>query len=151
MKALVFSDSHGYINTMIKAVEEHGDAALLIHAGDVSRDIDNLLAVYPNLKIETVAGNNEFFCTLPSDRVFEFGGKRIFLTHGHKYGVKGSLARLKMRAAELGADICIFGHTHTRHLSEENGIYFLNPGAAYRGFAVLTVDNGQIEITEKDS
>lgn len=150
MKALVFSDSHGYINPIIRAVEEHSDASLVIHAGDVLRDVDNLLAVYPNLKVETVAGNNEFFGNAPSDRLFEFGGKRIFLTHGHKYGVKGSLARLKMRAKELGADICIFGHTHTRHISEENGIYFLNPGAAYRGFLVLTVDGNKISVEEAD-
>ena len=150
MKALVFSDSHGYINSIINAIKDHSDASLIIHAGDVSRDVDDLLAIFPSLKIETVAGNNEFFCTLPLDRIFEFGGKRIFLTHGHKYGVKSGLERLKARATELGADICIFGHTHIRHSSQENGTYFLNPGAAHRSFAIIEVNGEKVEIIEKE-
>lgn len=146
MQAVVLSDTHGYINLAVRAVEEHPSASMIIHAGDVARDVDDMRSVFPRLNFETVSGNNEFFCTLPLDRVFEFGGKRIFLTHGHKYGVKSGVARLEARAAELGADICIFGHTHISHLSQSNGIYFLNPGAAHRSFAILNIENGNVDI-----
>ena len=39
-------------------------------------------------------------------------GHRILLTHGHRYGVKNGLGGLLNRAAQEGADIVLFGHTH---------------------------------------
>lgn len=146
MKALIFSDTHRYNKPMFDAIDECPDAELIIHAGDMEDDVRELRGFYPKYRIEAVAGNNEFTPTLPYDRVFEFGGKKIFLTHGHKYNVKFGLMRLELRARELGADICIFGHTHIRHLSQSGGIYFLNPGAAMRGYAVLNITDGNVDI-----
>ena len=40
-------------------------------------------------------------------------GIKIFFTHGHKWGVKYSTDRLFYKAKEIGAQIALFGHTHT--------------------------------------
>ena len=99
-------DSHKNFNSIRRAVEREPDADLLIHAGDVQRDVDDILDAWPELPCEYVQGNNDFSVTgVPSQRRFECGGKRIFLTHGHMYRVKSSTARLVQKARAMGADI----------------------------------------------
>jgi len=61
--------------------------------------------------------------------IFELNGKKIFLTHGHLYGVKSTMKEIEAKAEEIEADICIFGHTHREYMNEKNDIIYLNPGA----------------------
>jgi putative phosphoesterase len=64
--------------------------------------------------------------------VISLGGKRIMMTHGDLYSVKHSLTRIVAAASEKGADIVLFGHTHTPHLSYVSGerpYYLFNPGS----------------------
>ena len=56
-------------------------------------------------------------------------GRKVFLTHGHLYGVKTNLNELEKKAREENADICIFGHTHREYLVEKDGTVYVNPGA----------------------
>ncbi len=150
MKALIFSDSHGYVSDMFSAIDENTDTNLIIFAGDVQRDIDEVCDAYPLIPCAVVLGNNDFFVRdVPFDRFFEFGGKKIFLTHGHSYGVKGSHLRVKLEAKKKRADICIFGHTHRRFF-EDDDICVINPGPVSRGYGILTVDNGNISVEFKD-
>ena len=47
MKALVFSDSHGYIKNMIKAIDHFKDEIdIIIHLGDYVDDVSELLYLY---------------------------------------------------------------------------------------------------------
>lgn len=150
MKALIFSDSHGMTSRMCYAIEDNPDINMIIHAGDVQRDVDEIMTIYPNIPCVYVLGNNDFFVKgVPYDRVFEFGGKKIFLTHGHKYGVKSSPYRVISEAEKLGADICIFGHTHSRFL-EKGKILTVNPGSAQGSYAVLKIENGKVSIEHRD-
>lgn len=150
MKALLFSDSHGSMTGIQDAIETEPEISLLVHAGDIQRDVDELLAAYPQIKCEYVLGNNDFRVNnVPFDRVFEFGGKRIFLTHGHRYGVKGGYLRVWSRARELKADVCIFGHTHQDVCEYEDGIWLVNPGSSRLSYAVMDVTDGNIEIEIK--
>ena len=143
MKALILSDSHKNFQSILDIMEEEKECDLIIHAGDVQRDVDDIRAAYPQVKLEYVMGNNEYAVTGPANRVFDFGGKTVFLTHGHLYSVKYSLTRLHQKAKSLGADICIFGHTHQPLLEETGGILFINPGSTWRTYAVLTVEDGK--------
>ena len=89
MKALVLSDSHGSFQSIMNAVESEKDISLIIFAGDIQRDADDIAAAYPDIPFEYVLGNNDWYVNdVPYDRLFEFSGKRIFLTHGHRYNVK---------------------------------------------------------------
>lgn len=151
MKALIFSDSHGNLNGIFDAIDSNPDVNLIIHAGDVQLDVDDIISVYPNIPCAYVVGNNDYFLrNEPTDRFFEFGGKKIFLTHGHHYSVKMSPHLVTAEAKKRGADICIFGHTHTKHLSND-GIWVVNPGPASMGYAVLQIINGQISVELKET
>lgn len=150
MKALIISDSHKDFKSIQTAVDNNSDISLIIHAGDVQQDVEDILCVYPNIPCAYVLGNNDFnIWGVPYDRFFEFCGKKIFLTHGHNYGVKLSNAAVIKEAKNRGADVCIFGHTHSRFL-QNDGLLVVNPGPSYRGYAVLSIENGEIKVEFKD-
>ncbi len=149
MKALIFSDSHGMSSHICWAIEDNPDTDLIIFAGDVQRDIEEVMYIYPRIPCAYVLGNNDYFIhDVPYERFFEFGGKKIFLTHGHKYGVKLSPATVVSEAKKRGADICVFGHTHNRYL-DIGDICVVNPGSARTSYAVLTINNGVINIEHR--
>lgn len=150
MKALILSDSHGAVGNLIEAYENEKDIDMVMFLGDMHADIEEFSLACPRVTVAEVIGNNDFFVkSVPEDRIFTFGGKTVFMTHGHKYGVKYSTAALLKRAKEEGADICLYGHTHSRDLAEEAGVTIINPGCARRSYAVLTVDNNiKVEFKE---
>lgn len=150
MKALIFSDSHGASLNICQAIEDNPNSDLIIFAGDMHRDIEEVMYVYPQLPCAYVLGNNDYFVhDVPYERFFDFGGKKIFLTHGHNYSVKISPRRVISEAKKKGADICIFGHTHCVYLDSSN-LWVVNPGSARSSYAILTVENNIINIKHKD-
>ncbi len=151
MKALILSDSHGMVGNLIEAYENEKNIDLVMFLGDMHRDIEEFSYVYPRVTVAEVIGNNDFFVqNIPEERIFTFGGKKIFLTHGHKYAVKYSTAQLVHKAKKEGADICIYGHTHSRDLDEDGGITIINPGTAARSYAVLTIENDELKTEFKE-
>ena len=129
MKVLVFSDSHGNTANMVAAVEMLRPD-YLIHLGDGWRDFEAVCARFPDIPFAQVPGN----CDLAHARdaqelVLGLEGCSLLLCHGHTLGVKYGLLNAAYRAAEAGADILLFGHTHTPMLDERNGIWFFNPGS----------------------
>ncbi len=152
MKVLVLSDSHKDFPAILRAMEREKGTDYIIHAGDVHRDVEDIEAMWRQIPCISVLGNNDFgIWDVPTRRDFTLGNKKFLLTHGHLYGVKGSLSRLWQEAAKADADICIFGHTHVAHLDEKNGIRMLNPGAAHRSYAVIEIDGDSIAIEIKEN
>ena len=153
MKALVLSDSHGNFGSIVRAVKREKDISMIIFAGDVQKDADELVRTYPRIPVAVVLGNNDWFVrSVPFDVTFNFGGKRVFLTHGHNYHVKMSLNTLLFKAREENADICIFGHTHSAYCEEVSGVLLLNPGTSWRSYAILEVDeDGKINAEIKEN
>ncbi len=150
MKITVFSDSHGETEGMALAVEaEKPDA--IVHLGDHDRDC-RVFSRFP-IPLYSVKGN----CDLGSQQLaamdIKFGGKRVFITHGHLYHVKESYDYIINAAMLMEADAVLFGHTHIPYYEERNGLYIINPGSAgmgaYRGYGVLTVENGNIRYERK--
>jgi hypothetical protein len=152
MKILIFSDSHGKTGTMTRVTERlHTQITAVIHLGDCYRDLRAVKALYPQLQYYAVPGNCDHYTADPNQLV-EIGGKRIFITHGHEYGVKRGLDKLKQAAADVNADACLFGHSHDAEKQLHDGILFLNPGSTDypRGrfgasYGVITVSDGQID------
>jgi putative phosphoesterase len=64
-----------------------------------------------------------------TEDLISVGGKKVFYAHGHTFGVKSGLDRLKEKARQLSADIVLFGHTHVATTFYEDGIYYMNPGS----------------------
>lgn len=145
MKIIVFSDSHRSFAPMMRAMEKEGNPQYIIHAGDVSQDVEDLRIMYPQHNIISVRGNNDpWDRETPDDCFFELGGVKIFLTHGHNYGVKYTTAKLKLHAMELGANVCIFGHTHTALNENDGKIILFNPGSVMRTYGVLEINDGEV-------
>lgn len=152
MKALVLSDSHRNFGSILRAMEQEQKVDLIIHAGDVQQDVDDIMDMWPQCPCAYVLGNNDFgVFGVPGERLFTFGGKTIFLTHGHLYGVRTSSARVEQEARKRGADICIFGHTHCRVLEERNGLWLMNPGAASRSYGVIEILDGKVSLALRDN
>lgn len=156
MTVLVFSDSHGNLSTMERALDIHKNAEIALHAGDGAAAFLNLSSRYERTAFFAVRGNcDRWGNMLPSsvasdEEVLNFEGHRILLTHGDFYGVKSSPYSLIPVARKLGAEIAVFGHTHEaydKYFPEENGkapVRLFNPGAANEGYY------GIIEIREKN-
>lgn len=121
---LVVSDSHGLTNELITIKERH-DVDLILHVGDSELDEDSsYLAAY-----ESVLGNCDWQANFPKQITKDIGGLRLFMTHGHLYGVKGSLMKLQYAAMEKDAQIVIYGHSHIPKCEELDGRIFVNPGS----------------------
>ncbi|MFB0919896.1 MAG: YfcE family phosphodiesterase [Oscillospiraceae bacterium] len=127
MKLLVFSDSHGYHLKMLSAIEL-SKPDMLVHLGDGGRDVSKIEAQFPQIPLRAVRGNCDMGSVLPDTDFFQAGKAKIFISHGHLYGVKVTLSALVDDARVRGANIVMFGHTHIAKFAMSGGIYVLNPG-----------------------
>ncbi len=128
MRIGVLSDTHGDLVSARKALTNMGRIDLLLHAGDHYRDA-NQLAESREIVICAVVGNCDWDISEPEDLLINAGGKRIWLTHGHKYNIKGSYHRLIKKAKEHKIDIVVFGHTHVATCETVEGVLLFNPGS----------------------
>lgn len=157
MHIVVISDSHGKRSNIEEAIKRQIDKpAAIIFLGDGLRDM--IYAEIGDIPLYCVKGNCDFGLfsdgDIPSEQIIYLGGKRIFITHGHHYGVKSTLTPLISEAASRDADIVLFGHTHeacegtvgienSLGLKIEKPICIMNPGSigAYPyQFGVITID-----------
>ena len=148
-KAAVFSDTHGNTAPMLEAARGAG-AEVLIHLGDYDRDAQALREAFPDTQVYSVCGNCDIMPLAPEKLVIELGPVRALLVHGHRYGVSAAQADwLVFAAREEGAQLAMFGHTHSPFYETVGGVTLLNPGTAGSGrilsWALVTVfDNGAI-------
>lgn len=154
MKLIVFSDTHGVNYGMREVMTLQQNADLFIHLGDGAPDFVTLCQGFGK-PYAAVRGNCDLASDLPLEMTLNLGGKTIFLTHGHAYGVKTAFGPIRRRGKEVGADIILFGHTHTPmieyYAEEENSPYYLmNPGALGRSYGVIPSTYGVIEIKGKN-
>ncbi len=150
---LVLSDTHNERTLMDIAVKKAGQTDAIIHLGDNIADAKYLKNT--GKTVYSVKGNCDFNEVAQTEILLNIAGKKIFITHGHKYGVKYSLERILYRTSELQADAVFFGHTHAAFNSYEQGILMLNPGSLAeprlkkRTFAVVEIENGTIRAILK--
>lgn len=156
MKCIVLSDTHGYIDTAREALRRNPDAEVVFFLGDGLEDIDYLADSYKNVAWLAVRGNcdarSPYFRAnmVKSVDSITLLGKKIVFTHGNLYGAKSGMGGLVSLAKEEGADILLFGHTHTPceiYVNEyEKPFYLFNPGAASgydAGFGVIMLSEGK--------
>lgn len=142
MKILAVSDTHGCFERFYKACKwERPDVVLF--SGDCSSDALDMEHIFPEIKFYIVRGNCDYDDYKTKDQMtVELEGLKIFLTHGHLYGVKRDYSLIEEKGYEEGADIVVFGHTHSPYCSENKKVTLFNPGA------VLNKSYGVIEIEE---
>lgn len=152
MKLLVFSDSHGRYNKILDAINDHRAICdAIIFLGDGISDISAVKAQFPELTYFFVKGNCDVFRQdqVSSEATLVLEDRRVFITHGHKYGVKGGIGNLLAKAVENEADLVLFGHTHRPFESvyEINArrIRLFNPGSIADGsYGVIDISNNAI-------
>lgn len=128
MRVGVVSDTHGCYFLLQKALDKMGPIDCLIHAGDGAGEIARLLAERP-IRCEQVAGNCDAAPYLPTQTRFDLEGHRIYLTHGHLFGVKSGLLRIASKGLEEETAITIFGHTHEPTNEKYHEVLLFNPGS----------------------
>lgn len=140
---MIFSDSHGKFERMRRAVlKERPD--LIIHLGDGAFDLRRLQSEYPEIPTLGVKGNCDFGANEAASETITLEGVKIFLTHGHIYGVKQGYATVIEAAKNAAADILLFGHTHRAEYTMASGLHLLNPGSIADGrYAVAQLKDGK--------
>ena len=150
MKILVLSDSHSSLSFMRRCIEAVNPDAV-VHLGDHIDDAQAMRDAYPVPRFYMVPGNCDRYRCHPSqpeiliDRVC---GVDLYMTHGHKHGVKMYLSALLKDARTAKVDAVLYGHTHLADChQEEDGLWVLNPGSCgyYGGSAgLILADKGKI-------
>lgn len=126
MKILAVSDNHGDRQILQTIFEAYGDKVdAIFHCGDSEMEKDD-----PLFKgVQVVKGNNDFGPDFPNELQRVVAGTKIFMTHGHLYGVNMSLTRLDLKAREIGASVVLYGHTHQLAAEMAQGRLYVNPGS----------------------
>jgi uncharacterized protein len=104
-------------------------ADLILHGGDLSAlgVLEALQALGP--PVHAVFGNADEPAVrelLPKELVVEAGGARIGMAH-----VPGPRAGREERLVKRfpGCDAVVYGHTHLPEVTQEGGVWILNPGS----------------------
>lgn len=148
MRIIAFSDTHKRFDVMLRIVENNQDAGLFIFLGDGERELQDLKSYYPNKEILSVSGNCDFNSMSKSIDATFVDGKKILFLHGHTLNVKCGTEEILKLAHEKNADVVLFGHTHQRFCSYEEGIYLFNPGSAGQPRDGKAPSYGFIDITK---
>ena len=148
MRIIVMSDSHGSAYAVEKIIERNMSADIFVHLGDGEREIGIMQDKYPHLDIRFVCGNCDYNSMLPPVQIIDADGARILCTHGHRYYVKNGTETLRSIARDNGCNIALFGHTHQRYNSYEDGIYIMNPGSCSSPRDFSKPSYGFIDITK---
>ncbi|HSP46674.1 MAG TPA: metallophosphoesterase [Clostridiaceae bacterium] len=147
MMIAVIADTHRRTPHMMKVAEvlkvrkpDH-----ILHLGDNEDDAE-FFSELLNQEVISVPGNTDYSHGL-QERIFEAGGHRIFMAHGHKHHVRQGLDKLAIDAKNHGCDIALYGHTHIAHEEHVLGVYIFNPGSASEprnhqkpSFGLITLD-----------
>ena len=135
-KLLLLSDSHGNIQGLVAVLKWAKNYApdLAVCLGDGVADLPKAeTAAGFTCEWQVVRGNNDWGSPMPETAVFDFGGHRFFMCHGHRYGLHwGDLHSFIAAAHNYEATVALFGHTHAPFLKNENGLLLLNPGCINR-------------------
>lgn len=155
MKVLVISDTHGNIEnakSVLNQVIPLGVKTVL-HCGDYISDARLIEKFYPQVEVYGVYGNCDVgFGGVYSD-VITLEGVSIYMSHGHKYGVKwGDYDEVVIDAIAHEATVAICGHSHQAYLKKKQGVLIMNPGSLtlprdskYPSYGILELKDGYVK------
>ena len=146
VKLGIISDSHNAQFPVERFLEianrEKYDA--VFHLGDGRSDA-RWLQRRLNMPLIGVAGNCDFYSGCEREIFADYEGHRILAVHGHLHDVKWGLDQLSYYAEEHGADIALYGHTHSAMTGYVGPVLMLNPGALMQGhFAELMIEGRRV-------
>lgn len=128
MLVAVISDTHG-VESILKKIKDYlKNVDILIHLGDNIKDLEYLQKGFKG-RTYGVKGNCDFLNDELEEQIIEICGKKFLITHGDKYDVKHNLTSIFFKGKELCVDGVLFGHTHCKLITEEQGLWLINPGS----------------------
>lgn len=121
----LISDTHGLVRPdVFRALD---GVELILHAGDVGGDdiLDELSTIAP---VRAVYGNTD---APGNPRLAEaidvqIGDVTVHVSHGHEVGSPNPKRLLEVYTA----DVIVYGHTHRQLVTNVDGRWVVNPGAA---------------------
>ena len=132
-RILIVSDTHGDRKYLAEAIDRVQPDELW-HLGDSEGDRD-WIERYSGCPVRIVRGNMDTDNSIPYDLIFDIPCHKVFMTHGHRYGVTQDLDSLKNAAKNNNCDIILFGHIHIPVLISPDGAnvpWIVNPGSIAR-------------------
>lgn len=157
---LLVSDDHGipgFEKAFAKAKKLYGKIDVVIHSGDSDKMDDSYYTNLCKCPFYMVRGNNDYN-DCRDTIIVSVAGKRILVTHGHRYGVYSGTQRLFYGALENKADVAVYGHTHIPFYEEVENVVIVNPGSLtlprnsrIGSFAVMTIDDEGKIIVEHET
>lgn len=145
LKILVISDTHNEINNVVKIIKNNKSIDMILHLGDVQSDYKKIKQYYFE-NITYVSGNCDYISKYPKEKIIEIEGKKILMTHGHKYNVKWEYDTIKNIGFHNKVDGILFGHTHIPYLEENEDLVLMNPGSITLPRESSTPTYGILEI-----
>ncbi|MDI6704106.1 MAG: phosphodiesterase [bacterium] len=166
MKIGVISDTHGNLEGWEKIMDLFQDVDMILHAGDIlnhgpANPIPSGYA--PKGMIESInsckipiliaKGNcdsevDELLLNIPILSpyvIFQDGGFRILVQHGHTHDEAG-----RIELAKKGkVDLVISGHTHLPEIKKGEGVILLNPGSSGISFYNNGIPTAGLLIDQK--
>lgn len=145
MRILVLSDSHKHISNLIEAINNEPTAEIVYFLGDGTYEMEEAKEIFEGKKMFIlVRGNCDFINTVPLCDIRNVDYAKIYASHGAEENVKLSFVGIKRAARENNCNIALFGHTHEKYYSYEDGLHLFNPGSIKEGsYGIIDiVDNG---------
>ncbi|MGI8907923.1 MAG: metallophosphoesterase family protein [Candidatus Sumerlaeaceae bacterium] len=148
MRIGVISDTHGFLDSRVYHM--FNDVQHILHAGDVGDDriLDELEMIAP---VNAVTGNVDGSPTKKRQMKWcgTLFGVRICMTHGHLLDPADyNRSALKFFQDEK-PQVVVHGHSHRGKNETQEGVLFLNPGAACKprfrdvaSVAILEIEPG---------
>jgi len=136
-KILVLSDIHGNMPAIVAVLKwaagELAGSDMAVFLGDGLRELSFAQQQTGfSFECKKVRGNNDLISTAPESEVFDFGGHRFYLCHGHRHALYNGFDKIIACARKAGADAALFGHIHVPHLEDANGLLLVCPGGIGR-------------------
>ncbi len=147
MRLLVISDTHKKLSDVIDLLSGDHRFDAVLHLGDLIKDAEDIESMF-DLPVYYVAGNCDWGASASvQQRIVEFEGVRIFMTHGHHYRVKHSDGLLRKIAKKENFDVVLYGHSHQASVTYEGNCIIMNPGSislprdGKKSFGVIHIDS----------
>ena len=165
---IVVSDIHGRSDLLSEVLRTHRRADGVLFLGDGIRDISYAECTEGGRFFSGVRGNCDFSLFFRGEYDFSeellltLSEYNVIMMHGHTLGVKSGIERAMIYASERGADVLLFGHTHTpieKYYPEgteidgyrlKKPLWVFNPGSlgcsadGKHTYGLMQIKNGQL-------